>query len=153
VRIAFNIAVGVWVLSEWGIRRRSHLNREGSRLDHGSTLVVVASTVAGVVGALALARAIHGAAVPEARGLFVAGLVLMGAGIAFRQWAVAVLGGRRAGATGANRPTVGLVYRIHFEERALSQGLGEPYRRFAASRPRLFPGCGHALLTGEHVFV
>jgi hypothetical protein len=56
VRIAFNIAVGVWVLSEWGIRRRSHLNREGSRLDHGSTLVVVASTVAGVVGALALAR-------------------------------------------------------------------------------------------------
>jgi protein-S-isoprenylcysteine O-methyltransferase Ste14 len=28
----------------------------------------------------------------------------------------------------------------HFEERALLDALGEPYRRFAASRPRLFPG-------------
>jgi protein-S-isoprenylcysteine O-methyltransferase Ste14 len=30
--------------------------------------------------------------------------------------------------------------RIRFEERALLDGLGEPYRRFAATRPRLFPG-------------
>lgn len=184
MRIAFNIAVAVWVLSEWGIRLRSHLNREGSRLDHGSMLVVVASIVAGVGGALALARALHGAAIPDARWLFATGLVLMGAGIAFRQWAVAVLGRfftvdvrvqpgqtvvergpyrwlRHPSYTGliatflglglaldnwaalavlALLPTAGLVYRIHFEERALIEGLGEPYRRFAASRPRLFPG-------------
>jgi hypothetical protein len=82
VRIAFNIAVGVWVLSEWGIRLRSHFHREGSRLDHGSMLVVVASIVAGVLGALALARTIPGAAIPDALWLLVAGLVLMGAGIA-----------------------------------------------------------------------
>jgi protein-S-isoprenylcysteine O-methyltransferase Ste14 len=37
-------------------------------------------------------------------------------------------------------PTVGLVVRIRVEERALLDGLGEPYRRFAATRPRLFPG-------------
>jgi protein-S-isoprenylcysteine O-methyltransferase Ste14 len=36
-------------------------------------------------------------------------------------------------------PTVGLAVRIHFEERALLVGLGEPYRRYAAGRSRLFP--------------
>jgi protein-S-isoprenylcysteine O-methyltransferase Ste14 len=184
VRLAFNIAVGVWVLSEWGIRLRSHFHREGSRLDHGSMLVVVASIVAGLLGALALARTMHGADLPDALWLLVAGLVLMGAGIAFRQWAVVVLGrfftvdvrvqpGQTVVERGPYRwlrhpsytgliatflglglvldnwaalavlavvPTAGLVYRVHFEERALIEGLGEPYRRFAASRPRLFPG-------------
>ncbi|HSS10852.1 MAG TPA: hypothetical protein VLL25_13265 [Acidimicrobiales bacterium] len=37
-------------------------------------------------------------------------------------------------------PTVGLVVRIRSEDRALLAGLGEQYRRFAATRPRLFPG-------------
>ena len=37
-------------------------------------------------------------------------------------------------------PTIGLVVRIRVEERALLDGLGEPYRRFAASRSRLVPG-------------
>ena len=37
-------------------------------------------------------------------------------------------------------PTAGLIVRIRSEERALLEGLGEPYRRFAASRARLFPG-------------
>jgi protein-S-isoprenylcysteine O-methyltransferase Ste14 len=37
-------------------------------------------------------------------------------------------------------PTVGLLVRIRFEERALLEGLGEQYRRFAAGRRRLFPG-------------
>jgi protein-S-isoprenylcysteine O-methyltransferase Ste14 len=37
-------------------------------------------------------------------------------------------------------PTAGLVLRIHSEERALLTGLGEPYRRYAAVRQRLFPG-------------
>lgn len=36
-------------------------------------------------------------------------------------------------------PTAGLMVRMHSEERALSASLGEPYRRFCASRPRLFP--------------
>ena len=37
-------------------------------------------------------------------------------------------------------PTAGLIVRIYVEERTLSEGLGEPYRRFAAGRRRLFPG-------------
>ncbi len=37
-------------------------------------------------------------------------------------------------------PTGGLVVRIHVEERTLLDALGEPYRRFAAGRQRLFPG-------------
>jgi protein-S-isoprenylcysteine O-methyltransferase Ste14 len=37
-------------------------------------------------------------------------------------------------------PTVGLVVRIHFEERSLMAGLGEPYRQYAATHKRLFPG-------------
>ena len=37
-------------------------------------------------------------------------------------------------------PTAGLVVRIRSEERALLAALGEDYRRFAATRPRLFPG-------------
>jgi protein-S-isoprenylcysteine O-methyltransferase Ste14 len=37
-------------------------------------------------------------------------------------------------------PTIGLVVRIRVEERALTDALGEPYRRFSASRARLIPG-------------
>jgi protein-S-isoprenylcysteine O-methyltransferase Ste14 len=184
VQHAFNIALVVWVLSEWSIRLRSRLNREGSRVDRNSKLVVVASVFAGLIGAIELSKRAQGADLPDARWLLVAGFALIGAGIAFRQWAVAVLGrfftvdvrvqpGQTVVERGPYRwlrhpsytgliatfvgmalaldnwaalavlavvPTAGLVYRIHFEERALLEGLGEPYRRFAASRPRLFPG-------------
>jgi protein-S-isoprenylcysteine O-methyltransferase Ste14 len=37
-------------------------------------------------------------------------------------------------------PTIGLVVRIGVEERALTDALGEPYQRFAATRARLIPG-------------
>ncbi|XAS78074.1 isoprenylcysteine carboxylmethyltransferase family protein [Dermatophilaceae bacterium Sec6.4] len=37
-------------------------------------------------------------------------------------------------------PTGGLIFRIHVEERTLLNALGEPYRHYAASRNRLFPG-------------
>lgn len=36
-------------------------------------------------------------------------------------------------------PGIGLAVRIKAEERALLASLGEPYRQFCASRPRLFP--------------
>jgi protein-S-isoprenylcysteine O-methyltransferase Ste14 len=116
--------------------------------------------------------------------LFVAGLVVMCAGIAVRQWAVATLGrfftidvrvqsGQTVVESGPYRwvrhpaytgliltflglglalgnwasllaaflvPTAGLVYRIHVEEHALLEALGEPYRRFAEGRARLVPG-------------
>ena len=57
---------------------------------------------------------------------------LVGLGLAASDWAsLAVL---------ALVPTVGLVVRIHLEERALRDGLGDQYGRFAATRRRLFPG-------------
>ena len=184
-RIAFDVVLGVWVLGEFWIRLRSGLNRGGSRMDRGSLLVVVAFIYAGLGGGFALAGAVHAAAIPDARWpLFVLGLVLMSAGIAIRQCAVALLGrfftidvrvhpGQAVVERGPYRwvrhpsytgmiltfigiglafgngaalavlavvPTVGLLVRIRFEERALLYGLGEPYRRFAANRPRLFPG-------------
>jgi protein-S-isoprenylcysteine O-methyltransferase Ste14 len=36
-------------------------------------------------------------------------------------------------------PTVGLVVRVFAEERSFLAGLGEPYRRYAATRKRPFP--------------
>lgn len=184
-RIAFYVVLGIWLLSELRVRLRSHFNRQGSRMDRGSLLVVVASVYAGLGGGIALARNVHAAAIADGRWLFfVVGLALMSTGIAIRQWAVAVLGrfftidvrvqpGQTVVERGPYRwvrhpsytgmivtfvgvglalgnwaalavlavvPTAGLVVRIRSEERALLDGLGEPYRRFAASRPRLFPG-------------
>jgi protein-S-isoprenylcysteine O-methyltransferase Ste14 len=184
-RTAFYAVLGVWVLSEWRIRLRSHFNRQGSRADRGSLFVVLASVCAGLLGAFALAGDVPAAAIQHGQwAIFVVGLVLMCAGIAVRQWAVAVLGrffttdvrvhpgqtvvergpyrwvrhpsytgllliflgiGLALGnwaalAVAAVVPTAGLVVRIRVEERALLESLGEPYRRFAATRPRLFPG-------------
>jgi protein-S-isoprenylcysteine O-methyltransferase Ste14 len=59
-------------------------------------------------------------------------MTLIGMGLALGNWAsLAAL---------VVLPTVGLVVRIRVEERALVDGLGEPYRRFAESRARLIPG-------------
>jgi protein-S-isoprenylcysteine O-methyltransferase Ste14 len=184
-RIAFDLVVGAFFLSEVSVRLRSDRNRLGSLLDRSSLMVVQATVLGGVGAAVLLARRAPGAAFGKGRWpLFVVGLVLMCAGIALRQWAVATLGRfftievrvqpgqtvveggpyrwvRHPSYTGliltflglglalgnwaslavlAVLPTAGLVYRIHFEERALLDQLGEPYRSFAASRPRLFPG-------------
>ena len=132
-----------------------------------------------------MAGAVHAAAIADGRWpVFVVGLVLMGIGIAIRQWAVALLGqffttdvrvhpGQTVVEEGPYRwvrhpsytgmlitfvgiglalgnwaalgmlvvlPTIGLVVRIRVEERALLDGLGEPYRRFAASRSSLVCG-------------
>jgi protein-S-isoprenylcysteine O-methyltransferase Ste14 len=56
----------------------------------------------------------------------------VGVGLALTNWASLV--------TLMIAPTAGLAVRIRSEERALTAGLGEPYRLYAAHRPRLFPG-------------
>lgn len=184
-QIPFYAVVVLWVLLEVRVRVRSRLNRRGARVDHGSLVVVALAVYAGLFGGFELAHRVQSAAIADGRWvLFVVGMVLMCAGIAIRQWAVALLGGfftvdvrvhagqsvvergpyrwvRHPSYTGliltlvgfglalgnwaalivlAVLPTAGLVVRIRFEERALLDGLGEPYRRFAASRPHLFPG-------------
>jgi protein-S-isoprenylcysteine O-methyltransferase Ste14 len=184
-RVAFTLLLVVFVLLEWRVRLRSVRNREGVRSDRGSRAFLQLSIIAGTAAGFALAANLHAAAIGVARWpIFVFGLVLMAAGIAIRQWAVALLGplfttdvrvhpGQAVVETGPYRwirhpsytglsliflgvgvalgnwasllalavlPTVGLVVRVRVEERALLDGLGEPYRRFAASRARLVPG-------------
>ena len=183
-RIAFYAVFVPFLLLEWRVRVRSRLNRAGSPADRGSLALVYVSIVGGMAGGFELAR-VHATAVPDGRWpLFVAGLVLIAAGTAVRQWAVSILGsffttnvrvhpGQTVVDTGPYRwvrhpsytgllmtltgiglalgnwaslatlvlvPGIGLVVRIRVEERALLEGLGEPYRRFAESRSRLIPG-------------
>lgn len=184
-RIAFSVTVGAFVLLEQRTRLRSMLNREGSRSDRGSLVVVIGSVAVGVLGAFVVAGHAPAAAISPGRWpVFVVGLVLMWGGIVIRQWAIIVLGrfftvdvrvqsGQVVVDRGPYRwvrhpaysgmiitfmgmglalgnwvslavllvvPTAGLIVRIHVEERTLSEALGEPYRRFAAGRRRLFPG-------------
>ena len=92
-RVAFDVVVGLFFLSELRIRLRSGRNPHGSQLDRSSLLVVQVAALVGVGGAVLLARRVPalgfgGAAWP----LFVLGLVLICAGVALRQWAVATLG-------------------------------------------------------------
>jgi protein-S-isoprenylcysteine O-methyltransferase Ste14 len=90
--IAFSVVSGIFLLLELRVRLRSRLNRHGSPADRNSLVVVYTTVTAGLLGGFALARW-RAAAIPDARWpMFVVGLVLMGAGIAIRQWAVALLG-------------------------------------------------------------
>jgi protein-S-isoprenylcysteine O-methyltransferase Ste14 len=59
-------------------------------------------------------------------------VALAGAGLAFGNWASLALC--------LLAPAAAYVPRIRIEERALERELGEPYRAYAASKPRLFPG-------------
>jgi protein-S-isoprenylcysteine O-methyltransferase Ste14 len=184
-QIPFYVVIGVWVLLELRVRLRSRLNRRGARLERGSLLVLLAAIYVGLFGGFELAEKVHAAAIADGRWpFFVVGIVLMCAGIAIRQWAVALLGelftidvrvhpgqsrrrsrplslgatsfvhridpdlrGDRVGAGelgGAASPRLAPHRRARgshpLQERALLAGLGEPYRRFAATRPHLFPG-------------
>jgi len=58
-------------------------------------------------------------------------LVCLGIGLALGNWLALVVV--------VVLPTMALLWRIRVEERALLAGIGEPYRRFAATRKRLIP--------------
>ncbi|HEY6891985.1 MAG TPA: isoprenylcysteine carboxylmethyltransferase family protein [Solirubrobacter sp.] len=184
-KIAFSVVVGIFVVLEQRIRFKSRFNRHGAREDRGSLLVVIVAVAVGVGGGCVVASLAPSAAIPGARWpLFILGLVVMCAGIALRQWSIALLGElftvdvrvhpeqpvvergpyrrlRHPSYTGllvtflglglalgnwaalallVVVPTAGLVVRIRVEERVLLAGLGEPYRRFMATRARLIPG-------------
>jgi protein-S-isoprenylcysteine O-methyltransferase Ste14 len=184
-RIAFFGVLVVFVALEQRIRIKSGFNRDGARVDRGSLAVVVLAVGAGLAGGFLVASRAPSAAIPSARWpVFAIGIALMCAGIALRQWAVALLGrfftvdvrvhaGQPVVERGPYRrlrhpsytgmivtflgiglalgnwaalallvvvPPAGLVGRIRAAERAHLDGLGEPYRRFAATRARLIPG-------------
>lgn len=184
-RYPFEIVLGVFALLEWRVRLKSRRNEHGTRADRGSFYLVAGAVLVGLVGGIAAADHLTGAAITVGTWpLFFVGLALMVAGVAIRQWAVLTLGRfftvqvrlhddqrvvdggpyrwvRHPSYTGmlltligtglalgnwtglaivAVVPTIGLVLRIRVEERVLLEGLGEPYREFAAGRARLFPG-------------
>lgn len=58
-------------------------------------------------------------------------LVCLGIGLALGNWLALV--------AVVVAPTVAILIRIRVEERALLAGIGDPYRRFAATRKRLIP--------------
>ncbi|MDA0163052.1 isoprenylcysteine carboxylmethyltransferase family protein [Solirubrobacter ginsenosidimutans] len=115
-KIAFFAVLGVFVVLEQRIRLKSRFNRHGTREDRGSLLVVVVAVAAGVAGGCVVAGAVPSAAIAVARWpIFVLGVLLMCAGIALRQWAVALLG---------EFFTVDI--RVHPEQVVVERG---PYRR------------------------
>ena len=93
-RVAFYVTIGVFLVLEQRTRIRSLFNRQGSRSDHGSLLMVIASVAVGVAAAVVLASEVPRAAIsPDRWTVFVIGLLLMWSGIAVRQWSIIVLGG------------------------------------------------------------
>lgn len=175
--------LGIFALLELRIRVRSRLDRRGAHADRGNYGLVYIAIVAAIAGAFALVGWPAGA-IAARRPLFGIGMTLIVAGVALRQWSIALLGrfftvdvrvhpGQTVVDRGPYRwvrhpsytglllalagiglalanwaslalliviPTAALIVRIRVEERALLEGLGEPYRRFAAGRARLVPG-------------
>jgi protein-S-isoprenylcysteine O-methyltransferase Ste14 len=182
--IVFGLMIFVFAAGELAIRLSTGRNRAPGMREWRSFFVVVGGLGGGVLGAILIAGGLTWAAIPFGRlALFVAGIVLMVLGIAFRGWSVIVLGRnftvyvqvrdeqpvvdsgpyrllRHPSYTGLLTvclgiglalgnwlalivvvvlPTAVILVRIRVEERALLAGIGEPYRRFAATRKRLIP--------------
>ena len=89
----FNTLVFVFAASEVAIRVFSLRNRDTRTRELTSLFVVAGGFVVGIVGAVAVSVRATAAAVPFGRPtLFVVGCAAMVFGIAFRVWAVVVLG-------------------------------------------------------------
>ncbi|MGO9908507.1 MAG: methyltransferase family protein [Solirubrobacteraceae bacterium] len=185
--IAFWVMLGLFAIGEYTVQFRSFRDlirgRSGRLAERWSLAIVLLTVIGGFVAGIKLAQGHTGEITTGAWPLFAIGLVLMGAGIAIRWWAIIVLGrfftpdvrvqsDQTVIERGPYRwvrhpsysgliicfvglglalsnwlslaalivvPIAGLAVRINAEERALLASLGEPYRQFCASRPRLFP--------------
>ncbi len=92
-RYAFSVVLGMFGASEWSIRFRSRMNRGGTHQDRGSFFVVIVTSLVGVGAAFVLAQHVQSDGVGVARWpIFIVGLVVVGLGIALRQWSVLTLG-------------------------------------------------------------
>jgi protein-S-isoprenylcysteine O-methyltransferase Ste14 len=91
-RVLLQTTAVAFALSEVSIRLRSARHQEGSRVDGGSIVAVVAALAVGVLVAVWVAGAVPATAIPGGWAPFAVGLVLMWLGIALRQWAVWTLG-------------------------------------------------------------
>lgn len=132
--VAFYVVLVSFLALELVIRLRSLVNREGSRGGHASFVLLYVTVTTGIVSPFVLAAVVRGGPYrwmrhPSYSGLI---LILIGLGLALGNWAGLAIA--------LVVPIPALVNRIRVEERALLDGLGDPYRRFAASRARLLPG-------------
>jgi protein-S-isoprenylcysteine O-methyltransferase Ste14 len=92
-KILFNALIFLFAASEVAIRAVSIRNRDAGTREFASLVVVAFGFVIGVVGAVVIAGAATAAAIPVGReALFAVGCAAMAFGIAFRGWAVIVLG-------------------------------------------------------------
>jgi protein-S-isoprenylcysteine O-methyltransferase Ste14 len=159
--VVFWVLFGLFGVGEGVMRVRSRLNRQGTASEPWSQLIVAVSIIGGLLGGLAVALGIfvrqwsiqtlgrfftgdvrvsgHQPVIDRgpyrwARHPSYGGLIIffIGFGLSLTNFISLVIL--------AVVPTAGLIARIHFEERALLATLGEPYRRYAATRKRLIPG-------------
>lgn len=94
--VAFWVLIGLFALGEWAmqfrsLRERFH-RRSGRRAERWSLAVVLVGIFGGLVGGIKLASWPDGRITVGSWAFFVLGLVLMGGGLALRQWSMIVLG-------------------------------------------------------------
>ncbi len=92
-KTVFTALIVIWVATELLTRVRTRGNQSGTSTEWGSLIAIGLTFAVGFGGAFHLAVHAEGAAIGFARRpIFILGALLTAAGIAFRQWAVHVLG-------------------------------------------------------------
>jgi protein-S-isoprenylcysteine O-methyltransferase Ste14 len=92
-KTVFVALILIWVATELLTRARTRHNQSGTSTELGSMVAIGLSFALGFGGAFHLASHAEGAAIEFARRpIFILGALLAAAGIAFRQWAIHVLG-------------------------------------------------------------
>lgn len=92
-KVVFVALIAIWVAGELRAHVRSQGNQRGATEEWGSLVGVVVTIYVGMIGGFLAASKVESAAIDFARRpIFILGALLMAGGIAFRQWAIAVLG-------------------------------------------------------------
>lgn len=92
-KVVFFGLIAIWALAELRVRLRTRANQQGTTAEWWSIAVLAVTFGLGVAGGFHVASQVQSAAIGFARRpIFVLGALLGAAGIAFRQWAIAVLG-------------------------------------------------------------
>lgn len=92
-RMVFYVAVAIWVLPEWIGGQFQRAERGATRRDRGSRLLLKAMMIGGVGAALVVANTVPAATIVWRQPVvFWVGIALILAGVAFRWYAIRVLG-------------------------------------------------------------
>lgn len=92
-KVVFIALIAIWVGGELRARIRSRGNQRGATEEWRSLVLIAVTIYVGMLGGFLAATKVESAAIDFARPpIFILGALSMAAGIAFRQWAIAVLG-------------------------------------------------------------